>query len=312
MRVRSYALTLAAAVCGALLSCAGSAAAQQSLLQRDPAVCGGADSPWSEAASKNAESLSKAEWSPFGSPERGWETYLPLIQRELGTNCGPGTPEFARLLADFQAQYHLEIDGLFGSGTFQVMKGLWQERRPFILARLRGECPVAPIEYIMTNLPAREDTYDREDRRLRGDALKAYRDMVAAARRDGIMRSDPKLLTIFSGYRQADVDSERCASEGNCDGKRRATCSPHATGFAIDLNLGFAPGSRIDSTSQANRLYQSRTEAYRWLVRNAHRFGFVNYAYEPWHWEWVGNPAALGTTSASAASAAQPAAFTGQ
>ena len=28
--------------------------------------------------------------------------------------------------------------------------------------------------------------------------------------------------------------------------------------------------------------------AYRWLVRYAARFGFVNYAFEPWHWEWVG------------------------
>jgi hypothetical protein len=291
------------------LACASPAAAQQGLLQRDPAVCGGADSAWAEAAAKNAESLTRAEWSPFGSPEKGWETYLPLIQSELRTSCGPGTPEFARLLAEFQARYHIEADGLFGSGTFVVFKGLWQERRPFILARLRGECPVAPASYIMTNLPAREDTYDREDRRLRGDALKAYRDMVAAARRDGVMRADPKLLTLFSGYRQADVDGERCASEGNCDGKRRATCSPHATGFAVDINLGFAPGSRIDSTSQANRLYQSRTEAYRWLVRNAHRFGFVNYVYEPWHWEWVGAPAP--DQIAAVAAAAQPAAYTG-
>ena len=295
-----------AAFCAGLwLALAGPAAAQQGILLRDPAVCGGSDSAFSEAAAKNAESLTNAQWSPFGSPEKGWETYLPMVQRELGTSCGPGTPEFARKLAELQAAHGLEVDGLFGSGTFQVLKGLWQERRPFILARLRGECPVAPVEYIMTNLPAREDTYNREDRRLRGDALKAYREMVAAARRDGVLRGDDKLLTIFSGYRQADVDSERCASEGNCDGKRRATCSPHATGYAVDLNLGFAPGSRVDSTAAANRLYQSRTAAYRWMVRNAGRFGFVNYIYEPWHWEWVGEPR-------DAASTAQPAAYTGQ
>jgi LAS superfamily LD-carboxypeptidase LdcB len=32
----------------------------------------------------------------------------------------------------------------------------------------------------------------------------------------------------------------------------------------------------------------SGTPAYRWLVANAGRFGFVNYVFEPWHWEWTG------------------------
>jgi LAS superfamily LD-carboxypeptidase LdcB len=26
------------------------------------------------------------------------------------------------------------------------------------------------------------------------------------------------------------------------------------------------------------------------MIRNAGRFGFINYAYEPWHWEWTGEP----------------------
>ena len=32
----------------------------------------------------------------------------------------------------------------------------------------------------------------------------------------------------------------------------------------------------------------SRTAVYRWMVANAARFGFVNYPFEPWHWEWTG------------------------
>lgn len=265
------------------------AAAQQAVLgERDYAVCGNADSPWADAAKKNAELLDTLEWSPFGVPEKGWEVYGPLLAREIGTGCGYGTPKFAEAVAAFQAQYKLEPDGVFGPDTFVILKGLLQERRPFILARLRGECPVAPVTYIMTNLPKKEDTYDREDRRLRGDALAAYRKMVEAARRDGIIVGGSKVLTIFSGYRQADADGERCAIEGNCDGKRRAACSPHATGYAVDLNLGYAPGYRVDSTHPVNRLWQTRTPAYRWLVRNAYRFGFVNYVFEPWHWEWVG------------------------
>jgi len=269
---------------------AAPALAQQEVLGREYATCGDADHPFAEAAKKNAELVDTLEWSPFGVAEKGWEIYGPLTQREIGTSCGYGTPKFAEALAAFQARYKLEADGIFGPDTFNVLKGLLQERRPFILARLRGECPTAPVTYIMTNLPKREDTYDREDRRLRGDALAAYRKMIEAARRDGIMLRDPKLLTIFSGYRQADADGERCVAEGNCDGKRRAACSPHATGYAVDLNLGYAPGYRVDSTHPTNRLYQTRTAAYRWLVKNAHRFGFVNYVFEPWHWEWIGEP----------------------
>ena len=53
---------LAAAFCVALsLALAGPAAAQQGILLRDPAVCGGSDSAFSEAASKNAESLTSAQ-----------------------------------------------------------------------------------------------------------------------------------------------------------------------------------------------------------------------------------------------------------
>jgi LAS superfamily LD-carboxypeptidase LdcB len=39
----------------------------------------------------------------------------------------------------------------------------------------------------------------------------------------------------------------------------------------------------------------TRQPTYRWLVRNAGRFGFVPYVFEPWHWEWVGSPTSSGT-----------------
>jgi LAS superfamily LD-carboxypeptidase LdcB len=68
----------------------------------------------------------------------------------------------------------------------------------------------------------------------------------------------------------------------------RAACSAHRTGLALDLDVGAAPGFMVDSSADPNRLFQSRTPAYRWLVRNAVRFGFVNYVFEPWHWEWRG------------------------
>ena len=59
-------------------------------------------------------------------------------------------------------------------------------------------------------------------------------------------------------------------------------------GRAMDLYVGQAPGYGPDSTADPNRLVMSKSPAYRWLVANAHRYGFVPYAFEPWHWEWIG------------------------
>jgi LAS superfamily LD-carboxypeptidase LdcB len=58
----------------------------------------------------------------------------------------------------------------------------------------------------------------------------------------------------------------------------------------MDLFLGAAPGYPPESSADANRLFQSRSEIYAWLVANAGRFGFTPYPFEPWHWEWTGEP----------------------
>jgi LAS superfamily LD-carboxypeptidase LdcB len=102
------------------------------------------------------------------------------------------------------------------------------------------------------------------------------------------LTADARLLTIFSGYRSPEYDAARCRNQGNCQGIVRATCSAHRTGLAMDFYLGSAPGFAPDSSDDANRLTISRSPAYRWLVANAAHFGFVNYPFEPWHWEWTG------------------------
>jgi LAS superfamily LD-carboxypeptidase LdcB len=166
------------------------------------------------------------------------------------------------------------------------MKAAWQARRPFVTLRAKGVCPDPP-----KSLVALTPAESRADRtvNLRPAALAALRRMVAAARREvPEIAANPELLTVFSGYRDPADDDARCAREQNCQGLVRAECSAHRTGLAVDLVLGAAPGFAADSSDDANRLYQSRTPAYLWLVVNARRFGFVNYVFEPWHWEWTG------------------------
>ncbi|MGH6887930.1 MAG: D-alanyl-D-alanine carboxypeptidase family protein [Rhizomicrobium sp.] len=241
------------------------------------------------AAAKNAASFDALEWAPFERPETGWEVYEPLIAREIGTVCPAASPGFAAALAAWQKAHGTQATGILDRATFARMKQVLQERRPFV-AQSRKACPPAPQQSELVQA-APDESYGGKQIFLRPQALGAYRLMVAAARAERhALASDPKLFTIFSGYRSPAYDAARCTREGNCQGVVRATCSAHRTGFAMDLYLGAAPGFAPDSSADVNRLYLSRSIGYRWLVRNASRFGFVNYPFEPWHWEWTGPP----------------------
>jgi len=66
--------------------------------------------------------------------------------------------------------------------------------------------------------------------------------------------------------------------------------SEHHTGRAVDIGTPVCPAL---TESFEN------TDAFRWLARNASRFGFAltyprgnphGVAYEPWHWMWRGEP----------------------
>lgn len=250
---------------------------------------------WAGSAANNAASVQSLEWAPFGSAEWGWAAYLPLLQKELGTDCAPETADFSAALAVFQLRYALPATGVFDQVTFDVLRGVLQERRPFVMARVRGECPDPPPLRELGYLEVREEHADRLTRLVRRDVLDAYRRMVAAARAEvPEVRNDPELLQIFSAFRDPEADAARCAAERNCDGLRRAVCSPHRTGTAVDLYVGQLTGMGVDSTDIASRRHMARGPTYRWLVRNAGRFGFVPYVYEPWHWEWVGAPTGYG------------------
>ncbi len=239
-----------------------------------------------DAARANKASLTDPAWAPFGRPETGWSVYAPKASHEIETGCAPKTQGFAGRLSRWQSRHDLPATGAMDPATFLAMKTSWQQSRPFVAQRAAGLCPDPPPPAALTTLPANE-TLDGKTVQLRADAHEALERMVAAARRD-MPNLAPDRLTVFSGFRDPAYDARRCASEGNCDGVGRATCSAHRTGLAVDLMLGAAPGFEVDSSKDANRLWQTHTDAYLWLVGHADRFGFVNYPFEPWHWEWIG------------------------
>jgi D-alanyl-D-alanine carboxypeptidase len=244
------------------------------------------DSRYAAAARANADTARSLIWSPFGSEEIGWEIYAPLIAAEIATACGHGDPGFAAALAGWQRRNGPVADGVMTPAVFEAMRLRWHRRRPF--SKIDPEdCP-PPTTSLAYAAPS--EVYGRPAR-LRPGALAAYRRMVAAAHAEApAVFGQPGALKIFSAFRDPEADAARCLTDGNCDGVRRTLCSAHRTGLALDIHVGMAPGGDPASTATFNRLAQSRTPAYRWLVRNAGRFGFVNYAYEPWHWEWTGEP----------------------
>jgi zinc D-Ala-D-Ala carboxypeptidase len=239
-------------------------------------------------AQLNAQTLRTAGWSAFGRPETGWEVYVPLTAHEIGTRCAADSSGFAEALAKWQSDHHLGARGAMDEATMRALDRIWQARRAFVVVSARGICPAPPTALVN----ARSDEgYGGKAIQLRAGTLDAYRRLVSAARKaEPVLSADRRKLTIFSGYRDPAADAARCAAQRNCNSVVRATCSAHRTGLAMDLYLGAAPGFAPDSSADPNRLSQSRSIAYLWMVAHAHEFGFVNYPFEPWHWEWTGEP----------------------
>ena len=253
-------------------------------------ACAGAPRPADlAAAARNRSGLYAGTVDLFGRPETGWAVYAPRIEAEVDSGPAPAdTPGFARAVACWRRRHGLGASGEVDGATLAALKAGWQAARPFVTERARGVCPEPPAPDQLGTVRPQESLGGRP-LQLRRGALAAYRRMVRDARRaEPALAGRPDLLTLFSAYRSPERDAARCAAEGNCQGVVRASCSAHRTGLALDLTLDAAPGLAVDSTADANRLAMVRGLAYRWLVANAPRYGFVNYAFEPWHWEWTG------------------------
>ncbi len=235
------------------------------------------------AAGANAQGMATLAITPFGVAETGWQFYEPLIEREIGTGCAGASGGFAGRLRTWQAAHRIAATGQVDAPTLDAMALGWLQRRPFVAAMRLG-CPPSPDPSRLA-VAGTDEAFGGKTIMARPAALAAWRRMIAAARHDRI--AAPPLLQIASAWRGPDEEAARCAND-SCGNAAKAHCSAHRTGLAFDLVLDAALGSRGFSTDPANRLALSRTPTYRWLVAHADRFGFVNYPYEPWHWEWTG------------------------
>jgi D-alanyl-D-alanine carboxypeptidase len=136
--------------------------------------------------------------------------------------------------------------------------------------------------------------------KLRAAAAQKFKDMSAAASREGVV------LVPISGFRAVsdqqhlffDVKAER----GQVATKRAEVSAPpgyseHHTGYAVDIGDGNTPATNL-STDFEN------TAAFKWLEKNAPYYSFElsfpkgnsqGVSYEPWHWRFVGDRDSLET-----------------
>ncbi len=113
------------------------------------------------------------------------------------------------------------------------------------------------------------------------------RELLERAHRSGID------IMVLSGYRsfaeQTTLKQEYLVRYGTGANQFSADqgFSEHQLGTAVDFTT---------SELGQNLIGFEKTDAYRWLERNAHRYGFTlsypegneYYMFEPWHWRFVG------------------------
>jgi D-alanyl-D-alanine carboxypeptidase len=131
---------------------------------------------------------------------------------------------------------------------------------------------------------------------MQAPAANAFRDMVTAARNDGVH------LIPISGFRSVAAQKSLFDRSIKRRGSELAAAkwvappghSEHATGWAIDLGDENRPDTDVEQSFE-------NTPAYRWLLENAARFHFEmsfpkrnqqGVSYEPWHWRFLGCPEA--------------------
>lgn len=245
-------------------------------------------SAFTSAAEQNVSLRNELTWTFGGKQQRGWYLYDLLISDTLNTRDDSLTTDFAESLAAWKKKRGLSADGVLDEDALMAMVSQWQGNR------LKNRTYATPDQLLTAPTT---DFYDpsrtAELRQVERNTYAAYKKMIAAAIADPALKlahtapselaAGEKYLKIVSSFRSREYQDNLRRQSPNSGSAGLAVNSPHFTGRALDLYVG---GSPVD-TQDSNRAIQVNTPVYRWLVRNAERFGFRPYFYEPWHWEYV-------------------------
>ncbi|HXG85350.1 MAG TPA: D-alanyl-D-alanine carboxypeptidase family protein [Pyrinomonadaceae bacterium] len=248
-----------------------------------------ANSRFDFAVARNLNLAKNLVWAFGGKLQRGWYLYRPLICQAVGVEIEASENDFAAGLSNWQRANGLPPNGILDEVALAVLVTKWQANR----LKIRGY--PSPNELLVAPTA---DFYDvsRPDelRQVQRETYAAYKKLVAAAIADkslnlanngrGELAPSEKFLKIVSAFRSREYQNKLRRETPNSGRAGLAVGnSPHFTGRALDVYVGGDPVI----TKDENRFVQINTPVYQWLVKNAERFGFKPYFYEPWHWEYA-------------------------
>ena len=248
-----------------------------------------ASSVFSSSALRNAQLQRELNWIFGGKSQRGWQIYTPLISSMIGADEDAQGADFAMQLSRWQKEKGVEAHGVLDNYTWSQMISDLQSHR------IKDHAYPSAEQLVTAPVSVCFDTSRPEElRKVERETYSAYRRMIAAAAADpslglatdgnGGLDASEKYLKIISAFRSREYQDQLRKQSPNSGRAGLAVNSPHFTGRALDIYVGGEPVSTKDD----NRAIQTQTKAYKWLVKNASRFGFQPYFYEPWHWEYVG------------------------
>jgi len=255
---------------------------------RETAAKNASSANFAEAAARNALLQNELTWTFGAKQQRGWYLYSSLISKTLNAHNDAATADFAAAVALWQKKMRLNPSGVLDEESLMALVNQWQSNR------LKNRTYAEPGQLVTA--PS-SDFYDPERlaelRQVERSTYAAYKQMLAAAIADpalnlahtpqGELAPTEKYFKIISAFRSREYQDQLRLRSPNAGSAGLAVNSPHFTGRALDFYVG---GDPVD-TKDSNRAIQVNTPIYLWLVRNAERFGFRPYFFEPWHWEYV-------------------------
>ena len=154
--------------------------------------------------------------------------------------------------------------------------------------------------------------YNQRDETLNSRAANALYAMLSEMAADGITdifvtssyRSYDRQQSLFYGYIDEEMSKNPALTREQAEQivltySAYPGTSEHQTGLCVD----FGTNAEYNEVGEVLTEYFEETAAFRWLIENCYRFGFIlrypedkvsvtGYTYEPWHYRYVGREAA--------------------